>query len=193
VYQRRGLRALLGVEQPHGYLRLNKQPNTQLAHAGVARNSAAFPVCVIADDLELPVNIGGLFRIADALGVEKLYLTGNSPVPPNRKIRKSSRATEQVVPYVYHATSLELVPQLRAAGYTIVALELTTRSRDLRSWRPAGPSKLALIIGNEKRGVSQAVLDAADETLHISMRGQNSSMNVTTACAIALFELTRHF
>lgn len=150
-------------------------------------------MCVIADDVELPINVGSLFRIADALGVEKLYLTGISPSPPNRKIRKSSRATEQAVAYEYQASALEVVLQLRAAGYTILALELTTHSRDLRTWAPDGSTKLALIVGNENRGVSQTVLAAADATLHIPMRGQNSSMNVTTACAIALFELTRHY
>jgi tRNA G18 (ribose-2'-O)-methylase SpoU len=156
------------------------------------RQGATFPVCVIAEDLELPVNVGSLFRIADALGVEKLYLTGSSPVPPNRKIRKASRATEQAVPYEYQPSALEVVARLRAVGYTILALELSTCSRDIRTWQPAN-AKLALIIGAENRGVSQTLLDAADQTLHIAMCGQNSSMNVSTACAIALFELTRHF
>lgn len=149
---------------------------------------------MIAHDVEHPVNVGSLFRIADAFGVAKLYLTGNSPVPPNRKIRKSSRATEQAVPYEYQAQAIDVVERLRAQGHAILALEITTHSRDIRTWAGAGdrPLPLALLLGSERAGVSQAILDLADETLHVPMHGQNSSMNVTTAWAIALDELTRN-
>ena len=152
-----------------------------------------FPVCILANDLEVPQNVGSLFRIADALGVEKLFLTGGSPTPPNRKLRKTSRATEQAVAYEYHERALPLLLQLKAAGYTIVSLEITASSRDIRSFDPTPFDKLALIVGAEKHGVSAELLAASDHTLHLPMFGQNTSMNLANACAIAVFELTRRF
>ena len=167
--------------------------NLQLTHGEHKPRNVRFPVCIIAPDIDVPMNIGSLFRIADALGIEKLYLTGSSPVPPNPKIRKMSRATEQYVAHEYHASALELVRQLRASGYTIASLEITTQSRDLRELAALKFDKIALIVGSENTGVAQALLDASDFTVHIPMYGQNSSMNLATACAICAFELTRRF
>ncbi len=158
-----------------------------------ARPTRTFPVCIVADDIELPANIGSLFRIADAFGAEKLFLTGCSAVPPNRKIRKTSRASEQAVPYEHRERALEVILQLKAAGYVSVCLEITTRSLDIRRFEAGRHAKLALILGSENTGVRQELLDVADYTVHIPMFGQNSSMNVATACAIGLFELTRAF
>lgn len=167
--------------------------NVQLTHAEHASQSLKLPVCIIAPDIDSPLNIGSLFRIADALGIETLYLTGSSPVPPHPKIRKTSRATEQFVAHAYHASALKLVKQLRATGYTIVSLEITTHSRDIRSLSSMRFDKVALIVGSENTGIAQALLDASDFTLHIPMLGHSSSMNLANACAIGAFELTRRF
>jgi len=167
--------------------------NVQLTHAQHAARDLRFPVCIVAPDIELPMNVGSLFRIADALGIEKLYLTGSSPRPPHPKIRKTARATEQSVPYEHHASALELVQRLRESGYASVSLERTSRSVDIRELSAVRFEKVALIVGSEQSGVAQALLDVSDHTVHIPMFGQNSSMNLATACAIAAFELTRHF
>jgi tRNA G18 (ribose-2'-O)-methylase SpoU len=167
--------------------------NVQLDHAQVRRSTHTFPVCIVAADIAVAENIGSLFRIADALGVERLFLTGCSPVPPHARIRKTARATEQSVAYEYHAQADHVVGLLRTQGYTIVSLEITSQSLDIRSFDAARFSKLALIVGAENQGVSQTLLDASDYTLHIPMFGRNSSMNLATACAIGVFELTRRF
>jgi tRNA G18 (ribose-2'-O)-methylase SpoU len=86
-----------------------------------------------------------------------------------------------------------VVRQLRAEGYAIVSLEITTRSLDIRQFDGTAFPKLALIVGAENTGVSQELLDASDLTLHIPMFGQNSLMNLATACAIGVFELTGRF
>ncbi|MET0388524.1 MAG: TrmH family RNA methyltransferase [Polyangiales bacterium] len=167
--------------------------NVQLTHAEQSRRALTFPITLIAHDVDAPVNVGSLFRLADALGSEKIYLTGSTQVPPNDKLRKASRASEQAVAYEYRPHALEVVQQLRAAGYGIVSLEITSGSSDIRSFDASRWERLALIVGAENRGVSQVLLDASDATVHIPMFGQNSSMNLATACGIALFELTRRF
>ena len=167
--------------------------NIQLRHRDLARNKLTFPIVIVAADIDSGVNVGSIFRIADALGVAKLYLTGCSPVPPSPKIRKTSRATEKAVAYEYREHATELVAELKADGYVIVSLEVTTHSIDLRKFDARAFEKLALIVGAEHHGVSQALLAASDHTLHIPMFGQNSSLNLATACAIAVFEIARRF
>lgn len=167
--------------------------STQLNHSQHQPSTQKFPLCYLVHDIDVPMNIGSLFRVADALGVAKLYLTGTTPVPPSWLIRKTSRATEKAVPYEYHHDPLPIVTQLKGEGYTVVALEITSQSQDIRELDIAPQQKICLILGSEKTGVDHALLEQADKIVHIPMHGQNSSMNVAMACAIATFEITRRY
>ena len=151
------------------------------------------PLCFLAHDVELGLNIGHLFRIADALGVERIYLSGRSAVPPDSKIRTTSRSAEKYVPFVYEANPLEIVDRLKREAYEIISLEITSSSIDIIELAIAKSQRVCLILGAENAGVSQELLDASDQTVHIPMRGQNSSMNVATACAIATYEIVRRY
>jgi len=135
--------------------------------------------------------VGALFRLSDALGVEHLHLSGASPVPPDPKIRKTSRSAERHVAWSYDADPLSVVAALRGRGWRIVSLELSTRSVALDTLAVAPGDRVCLVLGAEDAGVCQALLDASDATVHIPMRGHNSSMNVAAACAIATYEIAR--
>ncbi len=163
----------------------------QLTHQDHQAGRQQFPLVLLVHDVEVPLNIGSLFRLADALGLEKIWLTGSSPVPPNPKIRRTSRATEQYVAFAYAPAPLPVVQQYRAAGYTIASLEITSTSCELAHLPLAPNAKLCLILGAENTGVCQELLDASDVAVHIPMQGHNSSMNVTHACAIACYHITQ--
>ena len=164
--------------------------NVQLDHAS-HHGAGPLPLRLLAHDVDLALNVGALFRIADALGVEHLHLTGSSPLPPDPKIRRSARSAERHVPWSHAVDPLDVVSALKARGWRIVALELSTRSVPLDELAVAEGDRVCLVVGAENVGVSQALLDVADATVHISMRGHNSSMNVANACAIATYEIAR--
>jgi tRNA G18 (ribose-2'-O)-methylase SpoU len=170
----------------------SKPKDHQLTHRELAPFARKFPICVIADGIESAVNVGSLFRLADAFGVEKLFLTGGSPTPPSQKLRKTSRAAERHVPHEARADALSLVGELRASGYFVASLEVTALAIDIQTFDTPF-EKLAIIVGAENSGVRQELLDASDIALRIPMFGQNSSLNLATACAIALFEVTKRF
>jgi len=165
-------------------------PNVQLDHAS-HRGAGALALRLLAHDVDLALNVGALFRIADALGVEHLHLTGSSPLPPDAKIRRSARSAERHVAWSHAADPLAVVAELKAQGWRVVALELSTGSVPLHELAVAAGARVCLVVGAENAGVSQALLDAADATVHIPMRGHNSSMNVANACAIATYEIAR--
>ena len=165
--------------------------NVQLTHGEVQRQTGKLPIRLLLSDVSDPLNVGGIFRLADALGVEKLHLAGATPVPPAPKIKRTARSTEKAVEWEYHADAVAAVRRLAAEGYAIVSLEVTTASQDVRTLSADPPRKICLVAGSENKGVQQELLDHSDYTVHIPMRGQNSSMNVSTACAIAITELTR--
>ena len=167
--------------------------NIQLKHSDIKQQSQKFPLCVVANNIEIAGNVGSLFRVADAFGIEKLFLTGSTAVPPKYKIRKAARSADERIPYEVASSALEVVTRLKSQGYKIISLEITSNSQDIRQLNLTKAESICLIIGAENAGIDQALLDLSDLTVHIPMYGKNSSMNVATSCAIALYELIRDF
>lgn len=149
------------------------------------------PICILAHNIEIPMNVGSVFRIADAFGVEKIYLSGNTPKPPNKKIKKTSRSTENFVEYEYVEDPHVLIERLKQNGYTILSLELCSDSIELEKLSLSDNKKICLILGSESTGVSKILLDESDKIVFIPMLGQNSSMNVANACAIAVYSIVQ--
>jgi len=163
----------------------------QLEHTDHKTLRLTKPMCYLVHNLHTPQNIGSLFRLADALGVEKIYLSGTSPTPPNPRIKKTARSMEKYVPHEYAESPFDTIKALKAAGYKIVSLELATDSIEVSEAPVTQGDKVCLIVGAEHEGVIDALLEASDFTVHIPMSGINSSMNVATACAITSYELLK--
>ncbi len=171
------------------------QDNIQLSHEEHQQTGIKFPLSLFANDINDPLNVGGLFRLSDALGIEMLYLCGDTPTPPNTKIKKTSRSTENNVAFKYHADAATLVKALKTSGALIVSLEITSSSISIGSdeFTKAISNRrpICLILGSENTGISETLLSLSDITVHIPMHGANSSMNIVTATSIACFEITR--
>lgn len=146
-------------------------------------------------------NVGSLFRTADGLGIDKLYLTGYTPYPasenderlPNlsakieRQIAKTALGAERTVDWERYEEIAKLFDHLRERDYEIVALEQTSSSVSLDKLVPA--RKTALVIGSEVGGLPLAVLKRVDKKVEIPMAGTKESFNVSVAAAIALYRI----
>ena len=172
------------------------QDNIQLTHKEHRLSTIKFPLSIIANDIADPLNVGSLFRLSDALGVEKLYLCGDTPAPPNAKIKKASPSTAKYVAYETHASAEILVSCLKESGSFSIALETTSLSMTIGSdqfqQKIRDNQPVCLIIGSENTGVSETLLSLADMTTHIPMYGNNSSMNVISAASIVCYEISRN-
>ncbi|HLV14761.1 MAG TPA: TrmH family RNA methyltransferase [Xanthomarina sp.] len=164
----------------------------QLSHYNTNFNKQTFSITLVCDNINNAPNIGSLFRTADAFGVEKIMFCG-SPIPTGRKMTKTSRATEKVVPFEERESIIETINQLKSENYLIISLEITESSNRIDEFQFPKNQKIALIIGDENFGVSETVLNMSDFVIHIDMFGQNSSMNVVQAITIALYEATKQF
>ena len=162
----------------------------QRNHYNTNFSKKQFPVVVICDNISNASNIGSLLRTADTFGIEKLIFCGEG-IAMSRKAIKTSRATEKVVPFEMNADIQIEINKYKKDKYKIIALEITTKSIPLTNYCFSSDMPLVIIIGDENFGVSEAVLSLCDQTLHIDMFGQNSSMNVVHATSIALYEITK--
>lgn len=161
----------------------------QLTHYNTHFKKRSFPITLVCDNVTNAPNIGSLFRICDAFGVEKLILCGE--VSLGRKMTKTSRATEKSVHFEIQESALKVLETLKQNNYQIIALEITNSSLPIHSFSFSADKPIALVIGDENFGVSEDILQQSDAVIHIEMFGQNSSMNVVQATNIALYELTK--
>ncbi|WP_411768761.1 TrmH family RNA methyltransferase [Winogradskyella sp. A3E31] len=148
-----------------------------------------FPIVLVCDAISNAANVGSLFRVADAFGVEKLIFCGDN-FNLGRRYKKTSRSTEKYVNYGIENNSLHVLEDLKKQGYMLIALEITESSQPISKLKIT-EQPVALVVGNEITGISNNVLEFVDDTFHINMYGHNSSMNVTQATSVALYELTK--
>lgn len=162
----------------------------QLKHEENQFEQVQFPITLVCDTIYFQQNIGSLFRIGEAFGIEKIIFLGKDiPLNP-RKINKTSRSTHLHLEHIVMEESNELIAYLQQQDYEIISLEITSTSKTLKTIKLPTNKKIALIIGSEINGISDALLAISNQTVHINMYGKNSSMNVVQATSIALYEIT---
>lgn len=144
---------------------------------------------LLAHNIRSAYNVGSFFRTADGAGVTKIVLSGYCPPPNHKGVIKTALGAEQVVPFEQIKTPGSWLKKMKKAGYTIVALEQTKSSKNLFTWKPKFP--MVVILGNEVKGVSPALLKYADVILEIPMRGTKESLNVATAMGVAVYQLLK--
>jgi tRNA G18 (ribose-2'-O)-methylase SpoU len=88
------------------------------------------PIYFILENVYDTYNVGGLFRLADALNIEKIYLCGQMEIPPNSKIKKASIGTYKIIPWEYKTTAKAAIEDLRKqTQIQLIAVEQNKRSR----------------------------------------------------------------
>jgi tRNA G18 (ribose-2'-O)-methylase SpoU len=162
----------------------------QLTHEENQFERKTFPITLVCDHIYFQQNIGSLFRISEAFGVENIIFLGKDiPLTP-RKINKTSRSTHLHVPHTIIEETKDLIDFLIQNNFEIISLEITNSSKPLQEVLLPENKKIALIIGNEINGVSEHLLTISNQIVHINMFGNNSSMNVAQATSICLYEFT---
>lgn len=144
---------------------------------------------VIAHNIRSLHNVGSIFRIADAFGITKIYLTGYTGRPDyyvhQNKIKKVALGAEKFVEWEHWPSAVKLIKDLRLKGVKIIVLENNTKSIPITKFKPKFP--LALVLGEERRGVSKKILSMCDKVVEIPMQGKKESLNVSVAFGIAAF------
>ncbi|KAJ8614440.1 hypothetical protein CTAYLR_000792 [Chrysophaeum taylorii] len=153
-------------------------------------------VIIIGEKLNNLDNIGSVFRNAAAFGASAVLLDAQSSDPYYRKSIRVSGGHALVVPFSRAGTIDECVAAVKAHGFKVVALVTPHSDRHpprsiVDYWRAAhAVPRVALLLGAEGPGLSQQAVDLADAVVTIPMARRVDSINVATACAVALYELT---
>lgn len=146
-------------------------------------------IIFILDKLEYSENIGAAFRLADAFNITKLIIVTAEKLN-TEKIKKTARSCEKKVDFELCLNIDDALKIVEKAGFTPVNLEITSTSKPISQIDFKTLGKIALIVGNEKHGVSEEALNKVALSVHINMYGNNSSMNVISALSIATYKIS---
>lgn len=169
--------------------------------------SAKMPLVVVLDDVRSMYNVGSVFRTADAFRVERIYLCGITACPPHQEIHKTALGAEDTVEWRHLPNALDAVEMLKEEGYRIFSIEQcegSTKLQDLQhalsliqseasltSQGVSSSPKVAIVLGNEVKGVNQDVVNASDYCLEIPQFGTKHSLNVSTAAGMVIWEFAK--
>lgn len=182
-----------------------------LDDASVQRKT--FPLMLVLDNVRSALNVGSLFRTADATGCSKVITTGITPHPGGSgadKLQKSALGAEQVVPHLHFGTIQDTIDYLRTneetSGYSIIGMETTDQSKLYTSLdyskllQPpseqesgGGGGGVALILGNEVTGVDPEIMPLLDNVVEIPMYGAKNSLNIAACAPVMLYEILRQW
>lgn len=169
---------------------MRKLQNDELNRKSVDefRQADKSPLVIVLDNIRSQHNIGSVFRTCDAFLVEAVYLCGITAKPPHREIHKTALGAEDSVQWHYSGETVPVIEELRRQGYMIAAVEQTENSIMLQDVRYTG-QKLALVFGNEVKGVDQRVVALCDFSIEIPQFGTKHSFNISVSAGIVLWHL----
>ncbi len=143
----------------------------------------------VLENVVNPTNVGAIIRSAAALNVDAVLLTPACSDPLYRRAARVSMGTVFQIPWTYLPE--DYLPQLKELGFATAAMALTDRSVSIDHPAPAAEPKLAVLLGTEGEGLSEATISAADYTVKIPMSHGVDSLNVAAASAVAFWQLCR--
>lgn len=155
------------------------------------RETPKIPLRIVLDNVRSLHNVGSVFRTSDAFLIEKIYLCGITATPPHAEIHKTALGAEDTVDWQYEEDTAAAVAQLKAGGYTVLAIEQAERSVMLDAFQPDEGKKYAIVLGNEVKGVQQEVMYLCDGCIEIPQFGTKHSLNVSVAAGIVIWDFFR--
>lgn len=146
------------------------------------------PIAIVIDNIRSALNVGSAFRTADAFAIEKLYLLGISAQPPHREILKTAIGATDSVEWEYHKEEESLLKALNKDKFKIIAIEQAENSTSLLDFKPVKKERYALVFGNEVTGVSQHIMDRADDCIEIPQFGTKHSLNISVCVGVVVWD-----
>ena len=147
------------------------------------------PLVIVLDNVRSHLNVGSVFRTADAFLVEAIYLCGITGIPPHRDIHKTALGATETVAWQYCATTMEPVASLKEKGYTIISIEQAENAVMLNDFTPDKNKKYAIIFGNEVDGVEQVAVSSSDVVIEIPQFGMKHSLNISVSAGVVIWDL----
>ncbi len=170
---------------------MRKLLNSELNRLSVDefKNAQKIPLIVVMDDIRSLNNIGSVFRTSDAFLVQEIHLCGITACPPHREIQKTALGATESVNWQYFKDISESINSLKNEGFTIYAIEQAEESISLEEFKIDNEDKIAIILGNEIKGVHQSIINEINGCIELPQYGTKHSLNISVCAGIVIHDL----
>jgi tRNA G18 (ribose-2'-O)-methylase SpoU len=170
---------------------MRKLDNSELGRKSITdfKEAEKTPIIIILDDIRSLHNIGSVFRTADAFLIEKIYLCGITAVPPNKEIHKTALGATETVAWEYSKNVVDVIALLQQDGIDVWAVEQVENAVYLNDFKVPQNKKLALVFGNEVKGVSQEAVQQCTGAIEIPQLGTKHSLNISVSAGIVVWDI----
>ncbi len=145
------------------------------------------PYRVAIDNIRSAFNVGSIIRVVDAVGFESVLLSGNTPGKENGQVRKTAMGSAEWIPQRKYKNLVYALKRAQKAGYAAIGIETIPDSLSYAEY--LWPEKGIIVLGNEEYGITEDVMKACDDFVHLPMSGYKNSVNVANAFAVIAFHL----
>lgn len=169
---------------------MRKLKNSELNRISSAefKKAKKTPIILVLDNVRSAMNVGSVFRTADAFVIEKIYLCGITATPPNKEILKTALGAQEAVDWQHMQDAKALIKSLKQSGNYIISVEQVENATALNEFT-LPKKKIVLVFGNEVFGVNQQLIDLCDESIEIPQFGTKHSLNISVSAGIVMWEL----
>jgi 23S rRNA (guanosine2251-2'-O)-methyltransferase len=169
---------------------MRKLQNEELNRISVDefKGSDKTPIIIVLDNVRSLNNVGSVFRTADAFLIEAIYLCGITGQPPNKEIQKTALGATESVTWKHFENTIDAVNDLKEKNYMVCSIEQTESATMLDKFKPL-EKKIAVIFGNEVKGVQQKIIDSSDAVIEIPQVGTKHSLNIAVSVGIVIWDL----
>lgn len=148
-------------------------------------------ITLVLDNIRSGLNVGSAFRTADAFALNQIFLCGITATPPHREILKTAIGASEAVNWQHFKETESAIEQLKAEGYQIFVVEQTDVSVPLQSVKADPDRPIALVFGNEVKGVQEELLPMADACIEIPQFGTKHSLNISVCLGVVVWEFVK--
>jgi 23S rRNA (guanosine2251-2'-O)-methyltransferase len=174
---------------------MKKLNTTEISARHEAQKSLATDsqLIIILDNIRSALNVGAIFRTADAFAVAQISVCGITAQPPNREVLKTALGATDTVSWQYFEHTTDAIANAKSKGFAVLAVEQVENSimlQDFAAQRASFASnRFAIVLGNEVEGVAQTALSHCDGCIEIPQFGSKHSLNVSVAAGIVAWEI----
>jgi tRNA G18 (ribose-2'-O)-methylase SpoU len=147
------------------------------------------PISILVENVRSVHNVGAIFRTADGFGAEKVWLSGYTASPPRDDLAKVALGAEKSVPWEHFDNPIDAAKKIKSLGIKLVGIEQSVKSVNIHDYSWDFPC--CFILGNEVSGVSDELLNIAEDHIEIPMFGIKQSLNVSVAGGVIGYEVAR--
>ncbi|MEM6724292.1 MAG: RNA methyltransferase [Bacteroidota bacterium] len=149
------------------------------------------PITLVLDNIRSGLNVGSAFRTADAFALYQIFLCGITATPPHREILKTAIGASEAVDWEHFEQTESALEALKAQNYQIFVVEQTDVSVPLQAVEADPNRPIALVFGNEVKGVQEQLLPMADACVEIPQFGTKHSLNISVCLGVVVWEFVK--